>query len=53
VESIKKALKTYKIKFKKRIVCINFVLLVLLFCGSVALAQVNEQKQDTTKLVIL
>jgi predicted Holliday junction resolvase-like endonuclease len=24
-----------------------------LFCGSVALAQVNEQKQDTTKLVIL
>jgi hypothetical protein len=27
--------------------------LVLLFCGSVALAQVNEQKQDTTKLVIL
>jgi hypothetical protein len=23
--------------------------LVLLFCGSVALAQVNEQKQDTTK----
>jgi hypothetical protein len=26
---------------------------VLLFCGSVALAQVNEQKQDTTKLVIL
>jgi hypothetical protein len=50
---IKKALKTYKIKFKKRIVCINFVLLVLLFCGSVALAQVNEQKQDTTKLVII
>jgi hypothetical protein len=54
VESIiKKALKTYKIKFKKRIVCINFVLFGALFCGSVALAQVNEQKQDTTKLVIL
>jgi hypothetical protein len=36
VESIiKKALKTYKIKFKTRIVCINFVLFVL-FCGSVA-----------------
>jgi hypothetical protein len=27
--------------------------LVLLFCGSVALAQVNEQKQDTTKLVFI
>jgi hypothetical protein len=44
VESIiKKALKTYKIKFKK--LGINFVLLVLLFCGSVALAQVNEQNR--------
>jgi hypothetical protein len=39
--------KTYKIKFKKTHLCINFVLF-LVFLVSVALAQVNEQKQDTT-----
>jgi hypothetical protein len=53
VESIiKKALKTYKIKFKKHS-CMYKLCTFGLFCGSVALAQVNEQKQDTTKLVIL
>jgi hypothetical protein len=53
VESIiKKALKNIKSNLKTRIVCINFFL-VLLFCGSVALAQVNEQSRIPQKLVIL
>jgi hypothetical protein len=50
---LKKALKLIKSNLKNSVVCINFVLFLVLFCGSVALAQVNEQKQDTTKLVIL
>jgi hypothetical protein len=46
VNLLLKLWKTYKIKFKKTHLCINFVLF-LVFLVSVALAQVNEQKQDT------
>jgi hypothetical protein len=53
VESIIKSFKTYKIKFKKTDCMYKLCTFdAFLFCGSVALAQVNEQKQDTTKLVL-